>query len=186
MFALVFLRVFTNISLKREKGKKNFSVIHPQNFEDKRSKRSGGTFFFFHWQLMRSPSLVSRLANLFGYSWPWGQGNNFWGTWIAEMVGSGLRGTQLKDPLFLRTYFWGYIYTGNSLWSLTSLLRISSFTCLHSHTLLGCRVISGAPLAGQIHGVHESSHHELCSMDHAMETVPPHHNRVTLSLHCSP
>lgn len=86
--------------------------------------------------------LISRMENLFDSFLPWGQGSIFWGTWIVEVVGSGLDWTQFKALLFLRTSSWGNIYAGNSLWSLLAWLWISHplTVSIHKCFLLGSRV----------------------------------------------
>lgn len=133
-----------------------------------------------------SSCLISRMPNLFESSLPRGQGNIFWGTWIVEMAGSGLDWTQFKAPLFLRTSSWGNIYAGNLLWSLLASLWISHPPTVSIHMCsLALGWVSGALLAGQTHGAHESSQCEISSLDHVMETLHQHCKRISTSHRCS-
>lgn len=94
--------------------------------------------------------------------------------------------TQFKAPLFLRTSSWGNIYAGNLLWSLPASLWISHPPTVSIHMCsLALGWVSGALLAGQTHGAHESSQCEISSLDHVMETLRQHCKRISTSHRCS-
>lgn len=118
-------------------------------------------------------------------SLPWAQGNIFWGTWIVEMVGSSLGWTLFKALLFLRTSSRGSIYASNSLRSLpASLTALSSFDCLHSHRLFGCRVdIWSSPC--WTNSWHTWKLTLWALLLGSLESVLLYHKRVSPSLHCS-
>lgn len=106
-----------------------------------------------------------------------------WDSWVRSRLDT-IQSSSVS--LFLRTSSWGNFCAGNLLWSLLALLWISPPLTVSIHTCsLALGWISGAPLAGQTAGAHESSQCEISSLDHLMETVPPHCKRISPSHHCS-
>lgn len=182
----VFQRTCTNISLKKEKEKKKslVSSIHLRFLFLKRLKnllmyKKTRYLFSFTDTSWRDPALLP----------VWSPG---WQIWLLSASRSGqhfLRDMGCWDG-WVRSRLntvqsssvprasWGCISAGNSLW--ISPLTVSLHTC---SSALGC--ISGALLARQTPGAHESSQCELSSLDHIMETVPPHCKRISPSHHSS-
>lgn len=164
------------VSPWRRKGGKNI-WCHPSSryFSFWRDQKifwciiSCGTFFFLHWWLIRRStpacSLISRMVCRDG--------------WVRSRLDSA-QSFSVSRNIFPRVYQrWKFVTV-----PVCFVMDLSSFVSIHTgYLVVGSR--SGASLAGQTHGAHDRSRFELCSLDHAVETAPVHHRRISPSLPCS-